>query len=55
LADKLMLDEPNGLAITLHLNPAGGDVEIYDQDWRTLPLLDCPEGTLKPGELLGGA
>ncbi|MHB0939409.1 MAG: hypothetical protein ACYDCO_23010 [Armatimonadota bacterium] len=43
------------LAVRLFRNPAGGVVELYEGDPRTLPLLECPEGTLWPGELAAHA
>ncbi len=49
---RLHLDEGGELRLNLHLNSTGGDIELYETDWRTLPLLDCPEQTLQPGELV---
>lgn len=48
---RLTLGEDLGLRVRVHLQPAGGETELYDTDWRTLPFLDCPEMTLWPGEL----
>ena len=55
--DLMTLRDTNGLMISLHLNPAGGDVERYDTDSRTLPLLQDADHALMPGELIinGGA
>lgn len=43
------------LTVQLFRNPAGGVIEVYERDPRTLPLLDCPEGTWWPGELAARA
>lgn len=52
--DSLTLRDASGLVISLHLNPAGGDVEMYDTDWRTMPLLKCADYSLMPGEMMRG-
>ncbi len=47
----LTVREAGGLRICLALQPAGGETELYETDWRTLPLLACPERTVWPGDL----
>jgi hypothetical protein len=49
--DQIEITEADGLCVRLFLNPTGGVTELYERDWRTLPLLACPEQTLWPGEL----
>jgi hypothetical protein len=43
------------LRLQLALSPTGEVTELYDRDWRTLPLLECPEQTLWPGDLTARA
>ncbi len=47
----LAVAESGGLHIDLTHLPSGECVETYDQDPRTLPLLDAPAYTLQGGEL----
>ena len=37
--------------VKLHALPTGEHRELYAEDWRTLPLFECPTQTLWPGEL----
>lgn len=39
------------LAVRLFRQPSGETTELYDDDWRTSPLLDCLASTLWPGQL----
>jgi len=55
LTDDQLEVSAGELAVRLFRNPAGGVTELYERDPRTLPLLDCPEGTLWPGELAARA
>lgn len=51
-ADRhLTLREAQGLQLRLFHQPSGEISELYEIDWRTTPLLQCPEQTLWPGEL----
>ena len=43
------------LRLRLFLHPSGEVTELYDDDWRTLPLLECPEQVLRPGDLTARA
>jgi len=45
------LNESGGLALRLHRRSSGELVELYDQDWRTLPLFTSPAHTLEAGDL----
>ena len=47
---RMDLSESGGLRLSLHLQPAGGETELYERDWRTMPLFECPERTIWPGE-----
>lgn len=47
---RMDLSESGGLRLSLHLQSAGGETELYDKDWRTMPLFECPERTIWPGE-----
>ncbi|MFW6060363.1 MAG: hypothetical protein ACODAQ_09285 [Phycisphaeraceae bacterium] len=47
----LRVREAEGLDLHLFLQPAGEVTQLYEWDWRTTPLLACPERTLWPGEL----
>ncbi len=47
----LTVREAGGLLIRLALQPAGGETELYETDWRTLPLFESPETTVWPGDL----
>ncbi len=47
----LTVRETGGLRIRLALQPAGGETELYETDWRTLPLFESPETTVWPGDL----
>ena len=56
VSDSLVtLNESGGLALTLARRPSGELVEIYDQDWRALPLFDSPAHRLWPGDLAAAA
>lgn len=51
IGDKLVtLSESGGLALRLARQPSGELVELYDEDWRTLPLLESPVHQLWPGD-----
>lgn len=39
------------LVLRLFFQATGEVTELYEADWRTLPLLDCPEQILHPGDL----
>lgn len=52
---RLYVRESDGLAIELFRRTDGELIELYDQDWRTTPLLRCPEQTLSAGELAAAA
>ncbi len=45
------LAESGGLALRLVQQPSGELVELYAQDWRTLPLIESPAYTCWPGDL----
>jgi len=49
------MDESGGLALRMARRPSGELVELYDQDWRTLPLFESPAHQLWPGELVAAA
>ena len=52
VGDRLVtLDESGGLALRLARRPSGELVQLYDADWRTLPLLESPTQSLWPGDL----
>jgi hypothetical protein len=51
-SDRLRVEEGGGIGLELHSLTHGELVQIHEKDWRTLPLLDCPEQTLYPGELV---
>jgi len=52
VGDRLVtLDESGGLALRLARRPSGELVQLYDQDWRTLPLFESPTQPLWPGDL----
>ena len=55
LTDEQLEVIAGDLAVRLFRNPAGSVTELYERDPRTLPLLDCPEGTFWPGELAARA
>lgn len=42
-----------GLVIRLFRQPSGELTELYDDDWRTTPLVESPAFTLWPGEMTG--
>jgi len=48
---RIEVRSDDGLAVRLFRQPAGEVTELYDEDWRTTPLLACPTGALWPGEL----
>lgn len=50
--DGVTLSEAGGLSVRLHIRPNGELVELHEQDWRTLPLLETPEHTLHAGDLI---
>ena len=43
------------LAVRLFEHATGELTELYDEDWRTTPLLECPSMELRPGELAARA
>jgi hypothetical protein len=45
------VSESQGLSLNLARHGNGGLVELYSDDWRTLPLLDSPGMRLWPGDL----
>lgn len=47
----ITVSSDGGPTVRLFRQPAGGVTELYEDDWRTQPLLECPTGTLWPGEL----
>lgn len=49
--DRIKIREGGGLGIDLARMPTGEFVELYDVDWRTLPLFKGPAYELWPGEL----
>lgn len=51
----ISLEESGGLNLSLHRRPNGELVELYDEDWRTLPLLQTPTHTLHAGDLIAAA
>ena len=46
------LRESGGLSLKLARRPSGEMVELYDEDWRTLPLFESPAHQLDAGGLL---
>ena len=42
-----------GLSLRLFQLPCGEVTELYGNDWRVSPLLECPTQTLWPGQLTG--
>ncbi len=56
IGDKMVtLSESGGLTLRLARQPSGELVELYDEDWRTLPLFESPVHQLWPGDLATGA
>lgn len=51
-SNRLRIEEAGGLNLELHSLPHGELLQIHEEDWRTVPLLECPEKTLYPGELV---
>jgi len=47
----LSVRSDNGLSVRLFQQPSGEVTELYEDDWRISPLLECPTQTLHPGEL----
>ncbi len=47
----LILKESGGLMIRLAQRPSGELVELYNEDWRTLPLFDAPVQRIHSGDL----
>jgi len=39
------------ITVRLFLQPAGEATQLYEDDWRTAPLFQCPTGTLWPGRM----
>jgi len=60
-ADAITLNETGGLGVKLFRRPQGKQnelgelVEIYDVDWRTLPLFQTPDHTLHAGDLIAAS
>lgn len=60
-ASEVTLAETGGLELKIFRRPQGrqGDtgelVELYNQDWRTLPLLTTPQHTLHAGGLIAAS
>ena len=51
LFDRLVaVRESGGLSLKMARRPSGELVELYDEDWRTLPLLESPAQLLFPGD-----
>jgi hypothetical protein len=52
---SVRLTESGGLALHLARKPSGELVELYAQDWRTLPLIDAPAYHCAAGDLSAAA
>lgn len=48
---SVTVSESGGLVLKLARQPSGELVELYDEDWRTLSLLESPVQRLLPGDL----
>ncbi|MFT5122890.1 MAG: hypothetical protein ACI97B_001522 [Verrucomicrobiales bacterium] len=50
--DNVMtVDAGNGLRVRIFQHPSGELTELYEDDWRTQPLLETPVHRLNPGDL----
>ena len=53
VGDRLVtVREAGGLSLKLARRPSGELVELYETDWRTLPLFESPAHQLEAGDLL---
>jgi hypothetical protein len=52
---QVTLRESGGLDLKLARRPSGELVELYDEDWRTLPLFESPAHHLDSGDLVSAA
>jgi len=46
---------PERRELRLFEHASGELTELYEEDWRTTPLLQCPSMELRPGEMTARA